>query len=248
MLVLLGVTCHLVCLSSSSHLSFLALFCWLSLPLSYGETISFATRNKMSIFWTLSTLFSFYWTTRIPSETSLLTTTETCFSWLVPGLVFSLSDQSISQSTNLYLRYHFIENALPVSRLLNKIFRETTLMLRRSAKTWDGITLSKDALNSSQSISVFKSLNNLYPESLKSMFKPTSGVYSYNVRGASNNVFVPRIRTEAAKRTFSYWGTVMWNGLENVLKDEKNPNSFKSALSLPWTMGLPWGGWDRTYF
>ena len=65
------------------------------------------------------------------------------------------------------------------------------------------------------------------------MFKPTSGVYSYNVRGASNNVFVPRIRTEAAKRTFSYWETVMWNGLENVLKDEKNPNSFKSALSLP---------------
>ena len=41
-------------------------------------------------------------------------------------------------------------------------------------------------------ISVFKSLNNLYPESLKNMFKPTSGVHSYNVRGASNNIFVPR--------------------------------------------------------
>ena len=65
------------------------------------------------------------------------------------------------------------------------------------------------------------------------MFKPISGVYSYNVRGASNNVFVPRIRTEAAKRTFSYWGALMWNDLENVLKDEKNLNSFKSALSLP---------------
>ena len=30
-------------------------------------------------------------------------------------------------------------------------------------------------------ISVFKSLNNLYPESLKNMFKPTTGVHSYNV-------------------------------------------------------------------
>ena len=27
-------------------------------------------------------------------------------------------------------------------------------------------------------------------------------------------------------------GAVMWNGLENVLKDEINLNSFKSALSL----------------
>ena len=84
-------------------------------------------------------------------------------------------------------------------------------------------------------ISVFKSLNNLYPESLTNMFKPTSGVHSYNVRGASNNIFVPRPRTEAAKRAFSYRGAVMWNGLENVLKDEINLNSFKSALSLPWT-------------
>ena len=84
-------------------------------------------------------------------------------------------------------------------------------------------------------IIVFKSLNNLYPESLKNMFKPTSGVHSYNVRGASNNIFVPRPRTEAAKRAFSYRGAVMWNGLENVLKDEINLNYFRSALSLSWT-------------
>ena len=81
-------------------------------------------------------------------------------------------------------------------------------------------------------ISVFKSLNNLYPESLKNMFKPISRVHSYNVRGASNDIFVPRPRTEAAKLAFSYRGAVMWNGLENVLKDEINLNSFKSALSL----------------
>ena len=59
-------------------------------------------------------------------------------------------------------------------------------------------------------ISVFKSLNNLYPESLKNMFKPTSGVHSYEVRGASNNIFVPRSRTEAAKRAFPYRAAVMW--------------------------------------
>ena len=41
------------------------------------------------------------------------------------------------------------------------------------------------------------------------------------------------LKPEAAKRAFSYRGAVMWNGLENVLKDEININSFKSALSLP---------------
>ena len=61
------------------------------------------------------------------------------------------------------------------------------------------------------------------------MFKPTSVVHSYNVRGAWNNVFVPRPCTEAAKRAFSYRGAVMWNGLEN----EINLNSVNSALSLP---------------
>ena len=43
------------------------------------------------------------------------------------------------------------------------------------------------------------------------------------------------LRTEAAKRAFSYGGgggAVMWNGLENVLKDEINLNSFKSTPAL----------------
>ena len=72
-------------------------------------------------------------------------------------------------------------------------------------------------------ISVFQSLNNLYPESLKNVFQPASRINSINVRGALNNVFVPRSRR----------GAVMWNGLENVLKDKINLNSFKPDLSLP---------------
>ena len=82
---------------------------------------------------------------------------------------------------------------------------------------WDPLELRR---SKQLAIGVSKSLNNLYPESLKNVFKPTSGVQSCNLRGASNNVFVPRPSTEAAKRPFSYRGAVMCNGLENVLKDE----------------------------
>ena len=45
-----------------------------------------------------------------------------------------------------------------------------------------------------------------FTEGLKNMFKPTSRVYSHNIQGSSNNVFVPRPHTEAAKRAFSYRG------------------------------------------
>ena len=64
------------------------------------------------------------------------------------------------------------------------------------------------------------------------MFQPTSTVHSYNVRGASNNAFVPRPRTEAAKQAFSYRGAVMWNSLENELKDEINVNTTPPCLCL----------------
>ena len=121
-----------------------------------------------------------------------------------------------------------------LQRLQNRAGRIITYHNTRSADIlqdlrWDTLEQRR---SKQLAISVFKSLNNLYPKSLKNMFKPTSVVHSYNVRGASNNIFVPRPRTEAAKRAFSYRGAVMWNGLENVLKDEINLNSFKSALSL----------------
>ena len=56
-----------------------------------------------------------------------------------------------------------------------------------------------------------------------------------NVGGYSNNIFVPRLRTEAAKRAFSHRWAVMWNGLGNKLNDETNLNSFKCTLTLSGT-------------
>ena len=68
---------------------------------------------------------------------------------------------------------------------------------------WDSL---KQRCSKQLAISVFKSLHNLYPKGLKNMFKPTSRVHSHKVWGSSNNVFVPRPLTEAAKRVFSYRG------------------------------------------
>ena len=97
-----------------------------------------------------------------------------------------------------------------LQRLQNRAGRIITFSdyIRRSAdilqdQGWDTLEQRR---SKQLAISVFKPLNNLYPESLKNMFKQTSRVHSYNVRGASKNVFVPKPQAEAAKRAFSYRG------------------------------------------
>ena len=62
------------------------------------------------------------------------------------------------------------------------------------------------------------------------MFEPTSDIHSYNLRGSSNNIFIPRPRTEAAKRSFSYRGAVLWNDLPDESKTKLTVLSFKAAL------------------
>ena len=46
------------------------------------------------------------------------------------GQAFPLSTLACLRARRVYLRHHFIKNAVPVSCLHNKIFRETTLMLK----------------------------------------------------------------------------------------------------------------------
>ena len=64
------------------------------------------------------------------------------------------------------------------------------------------------------------------------MFKRTSEIHSHNVRGSTNNIYMPRPRAEAAKRAFSYRGAAAWNGLDNNVREALNLNCFRSALSL----------------
>ena len=65
------------------------------------------------------------------------------------------------------------------------------------------------------------------------MFDSTASVYSHNLRGSSNNIFLPRPRTEAGKRAFSYGGAVLWNSLPSDLRNQPNLElkSFNNVFS-----------------
>ena len=75
-------------------------------------------------------------------------------------------------------------------------------------------------------VCVYKSINNLFPVGLKSLFEQ---VHAYNLRGSSNNIFIRRPETGAARKSFSYQGAVLWNGLPNETKTQPSITSFKNS-------------------
>ena len=74
-------------------------------------------------------------------------------------------------------------------------------------------------------VSVYQCMNGFYPERISAMFDSTASVHSHNLRGSSNNIFIPRPRTEAGKRAFSYRGAVLWNSLPSDLRNQPNLKS-----------------------
>ena len=79
---------------------------------------------------------------------------------------------------------------------------------------------------------VFKCLNNLSPAYLKSRFdKPC---HSTNTRAKSNgSLHLPVVpKTNAARHTFQYLGTLGWNKLTTAQRQAKSLNQFKSLIAL----------------
>lgn len=77
---------------------------------------------------------------------------------------------------------------------------------------------------------VYKSLNGLAPDYLKSMFTDRSAISTYSLRNCDGKLPVPLPRTNFLKNSFSYNGAVMWNSLLNNLRQAHTIASFKSSL------------------
>ena len=81
-------------------------------------------------------------------------------------------------------------------------------------------------------VCAYKSIHNLFPVGLKSLFEPVPQVHAYNLRGSSNNIFDRRPETDAARNSFCYRGALLWNGLPNETKTQPSVASFKNSLRL----------------
>ena len=77
---------------------------------------------------------------------------------------------------------------------------------------------------------VFKSLNDLAPESLGNIFSKLSDVHTRVLRNTKCNLTVPKMRTAYGQKSFAFRGANAWNKLDSEIKLAPSIQSFKSKL------------------
>ena len=91
---------------------------------------------------------------------------------------------------------------------------------------WQKLSLQRELKTATM---VYKSLNGLAPEYLKSMFTDWSSTTTYSLRNCKGKLALPLPRTNFLKNSFSYSGAVLWNSLPTNLRQAQTLASFKSG-------------------
>ena len=79
-------------------------------------------------------------------------------------------------------------------------------------------------------VTMYKIHNNLSPSYLRRIFTNTSNVHSHNLRNSELNYYVPRPRTESAKGSLHYRGSVLWNKIPSEIRKLPSLNVFKTSI------------------
>ena len=79
-------------------------------------------------------------------------------------------------------------------------------------------------------VTMYKIHNNLSPLYLRWIFTNTSNVHSHNLRNSELNYYVPRPRTESAKGSLHYRGSVLWNMIPSEIRKPPSLNVFKTSF------------------
>ena len=80
-----------------------------------------------------------------------------------------------------------------------------------------------------KSIMMYKTLNGMTPEYLRSSFVFRDNL-NYHLRNTENTLTLPQPRTDYLKKSFSYSGAQLWNSLPIELRQATSLNDFKTKL------------------
>ena len=111
-------------------------------------------------------------------------------------------------ATNLFpLNYKNYRIALPLFRPILHIYDANVddLFVRLG---WQKLNLQRELKTATM---VYKSLNGLVPDYLKSMFTDRSATSTYSLRNCEGKLALPLPCTNFLKNSFSYSGAVLWN-------------------------------------
>ena len=75
---------------------------------------------------------------------------------------------------------------------------------------------------------MYKCVNTLAPNYLCNMFTPTA--LSFDLRDASQKLYLPKPRTDYLKRSFSYSGASLWNDLPEDIRTTTSLSNFKRRI------------------
>ena len=78
-------------------------------------------------------------------------------------------------------------------------------------------------------VTMYKIHNNLSLSYLMRIFTNTLNVHSHNLRNSEFNYYVPRPRTESAKGSLHYRGSVLWNKIPSEIRKLPSLNVFKTS-------------------
>ena len=77
-------------------------------------------------------------------------------------------------------------------------------------------------------VTMYKIHNDLSPSYLRRIFTNTSNVHSHNLRNSELNYYVPRPRTESAKGSLHFRGSVLWNKIPSEIRNLPSLNVYKT--------------------
>ena len=101
-------------------------------------------------------------------------------------------------------------------------------ILARTALGWTSLEERRSLMKAKL---MYKTVNQLVPQRLCIIFQFSNNVTSYNLRGSSNGLFIPKPRTEFLKKSFSYSEAKLWNKIPEDIRNSSSYNLFCQNLS-----------------
>ena len=78
---------------------------------------------------------------------------------------------------------------------------------------------------------MYKTLNNIGPESLTKLFHCKNETTKYNLRNISGSLCLPPSRTNSMKNSFMYDGAKLWNSIQKEIRESKSLSCFQNKTA-----------------
>ena len=111
------------------------------------------------------------------------------------------------------------------ARVITKSSYNTNSSYLLNSLSWDNLSVRRTKQKANL---MYKCVNKLAPNYLCNMF--TMRTLPFDLRDASQKLYLPKPRTDYLKRSFSYSGASLWNDLPEDIRTTKSLRNFKRRI------------------